>query len=143
MPHFPGTPNITFGSEGSFLNFSGDIHKTKEMTGLHPHSSPTHPPPWGCSEMVNYELLLMNDNKSLISSIVLRNVVFMFYNRNVPYFLFVLPDLLPILNENIFLFLLESFNIACLCEVIAVKHHVPHQTPEIDVEIRFQRFSPT
>ena len=54
--NFCGTPSITFKSEGSCLDFSQDIEKTTERNGLHPHSSPTHPPPWGCSEMFMCEL---------------------------------------------------------------------------------------
>ena len=51
-----------------------------------------HPPhtttSLGLFRDVMSELLMMNDTKALISSLVLPYVVFIFYNRNVPYFLF-------------------------------------------------------
>ena len=85
---FCGTPSITFESEWSFQIVPEIFTKQRKGQAFilihHPHIHP----PWGCSENVMCDLFLMNDNKSLISFIVLQNVLFIFYNRNFSYHLF-------------------------------------------------------
>ena len=133
VSHFCGTPSIILGSEESCLNFAQDIRRTKEKTGFHPHSSLANTPLLGAVQ--RWHVWAFSDEWQQSSHFLSCPTICRLHilqNINVSNFLFE-SIFLCVLLRVFFFFLLEFCYCSLFVWVIAVQHHVPHHTAEIDV----------